>query len=90
MYVNLHVCTAHNFVEESRRTCSQGEILRMKGPLVKEIDDLTSSFKPETLALTEQADLKLAHSLQELMETSQQFGKVYCHPVCRASGEGVR
>ena len=86
--------SCHNFVEESRRTCSQGEILRMKGPLVRQIDDLTSSFKPETLALTEQADLKLAHSLQELMKTCQQFGKVDCHPVCpdkcRASGEGIR
>ena len=86
--------SCHNFVEESRRTCSQGEILRMKGPLVKQIDDLTSSFKPETLALTEQADLKLVHSLQELMKTCQQFGKVDCHLVCpdkcRASGEGIR
>ena len=86
--------SCHNFVEESRHTCSQGEILRMKGPLVKQIDDLTSSFKPETLALTEQADLKLAHSLQELMKTCQQFGKVYCEHLCpdkcRASGEGIR
>ena len=89
-----HLRSCHNFVEESRRTCSQGEILRMKGPLVKQIDDLTSGFKPETLALTEQADLKLVHSLQEVMKTCQQFGKVYCHPVCpekcRASGEGIR
>ena len=86
--------SCHSFVEESRRTCSQGEILRMKGPLVKQIDDLTSSFKPETLALTKQADLKLVHSLQELLKTCQQFGKVYCEHLCpdkcRASGEGMR
>ena len=86
--------SCHDFVEESRRTCSHGEILRMKSPLVKQIDELTGSFKPETLALAEQADLKLAHSLQELMKTCQQFGKVYCHPMCpekcRASGEGMK
>ena len=86
--------SCHDFVEESRRTCSQGEILRMKSPLVKQIDDLTGSFKPETLALVEQADLKLVHSLHEVMKTCQQFGKVYCHPVCpekcRASGEGMK
>ena len=86
--------SCHDFVEESRRTCSQGEILRMKSPLVKQIDDLTGSFKPETLALAEQADLKLEHNLHEMMKTCQQFGKVYCHPVCpekcRASGEGIR
>ena len=86
--------SCHDFVEESRRTCSQGEILRMKSPLVKQIDDLTGSFKQETLALAEQADLKLAHSLHEVMKTCQQFGKVYCHRVCpekcRTSGEGMK
>ena len=86
--------SCHDFVEESRRTCSHGEILRMKSPLVKQIDELTGSFKPETLALAEQADLKLVHSLHELMKTCQQFGKVYCERVCpekcRASGEGIK
>ena len=85
--------SCHDFVKESRRTCSQGEILRMKSPLVKQIDELTSNFKPETLALAEQVDLKVAHSLQEL-KTCQQFGKVYCERVCpekcRASGEGMK
>ena len=86
--------SCQGFVKETRRTCSQGEILRMKGPLVKRINDLTGSFKPETLALVEQADLKFAHSLQQLMKTCQQFGKVYCHPACpekcRASGDGIK
>ena len=83
-----------DFVEESRRTCSQGEILRMKSPLVKQVNDLTSSFKPETLALAEQVDMRFAHNLPELVKTCQQFGKVYCSQVvpekCRASGEGIK
>ena len=83
-----------DFVEESRRTCSQGEILRMKSPLMKQVNDLTGSFKPETLAFAEQADMRFTHSLPELVKTCQQFGKVYCHPVvpekCRASGEGIK
>ena len=86
--------SCHDFVEESRRTCSQGEILGMKSPLVKQINDLTGSLKPEALALAEQADMRFAHSLPELAKTCQQFGKVYCHPVCpekcRASGEGIK
>ncbi|CAI8032117.1 E3 ubiquitin-protein ligase TRIM71 [Geodia barretti] len=86
--------SCQDFVEESRRTCSQGEILRMKSPLVKQVNDLTGSFKPETLALAEQADMVFAHSLPELMKICQQFGKVYCHLVCpekcRASGKGIR
>ena len=86
--------SCQDFVEESRRTCSQGEILRVKTPLVKQVNDLAGSFKPETLALAEQADMVFAHSLPELVKTCQQFGKVYCHPVvpekCRASGEGIK
>ena len=86
--------SCQDFVEESRRTCSHGEILRMKSPLVKQIEELTGSFEPETLALAEQGDLKFLHSLHELHKTCQQFGKVYCHPVCpdkcQASGEGMK
>ena len=86
--------SCQDFVEESQRTCSQGEILRMKSPLVKQVNDLTGSFKSETLALAEQADMRFAHSLPELVKACQQFGKVYCHPVvpekCRASGESIK
>ena len=86
--------SCQDFVEESRRTCSQGEILRMKSPLVKQVNDLTGSFKPETLAFAEQADMVFAHSLPDLVRSCQCFGKVYCHPVCpekcRASGEGIK
>ena len=82
------------FVEESRHTCSQGEILRIKGTLMKQVNDLTGSFEPETLALAEQADMKFIHNLPELEKTCQQFGKVHCHPVvpqkCQASGEGIK
>ena len=86
--------SCQDFVEESRRTCSQGEILRMKSPLVKQVHDLTGSLKAETLALAEQANMRFAHSLPELVKTCQQFGDVYCHSVvpekCQASGEGIK
>ena len=83
--------SCQGFVEESRRTCSQGEILRMKSPLVKQVNDLTGSFKPQTLALAEQADVVFAHSLPELVKTCQQFGKVYQGPEkCRTSGKGIK
>ena len=86
--------SCQGFVEESRRTCSQGEILRMKSPLVKQVNDLTGSFKPQTLGLAEQADMVFAHSLPELVKTCQQFGKVLCSQVCPekccASGKGIK
>ena len=83
-----------DFFEEMRQTCSQGEFLRMKSPLIKQIGQLTESFEPESLRLSEQADMKFNCNLDELIGTCQQFGEVYCQPVCpgkcRASGEGVR
>ena len=86
--------SCQDFVEESRRTCCQGEILRMKSPLVKQVNDLTGSFKQEMVALAEQADMMFGHSLAEAVKTCQQFGKVYCRLVCpekcRAAGEGIK
>ena len=83
-----------NFVEESQRTCSQVEILKMKSSLVKQVNDLTGSFKSETLAPAEQADMRFANRLPEWMKTCQQFGEVYYSQVvpekCQASGEGIK
>ena len=85
--------SCQDVVEESRRSCSQGEILRMKSPLVKQIDELTGSFKQKTLMLVEQPDLTFRHNLQELMKTYQQFGEVCYDRVCpeeyKVSDEGV-
>ena len=85
--------SCHDFVQGNLHNCSQKEILRMKAPLVKQINHLTANFNPETLTLAEQADMRFAHSLQEVAWTCQQFGKVYCHPVCpencRALGKGI-
>ena len=86
--------SCHDFVEESRHTCSQGENIRMKKGLVKQVNNLTGSLKPEALTLVDYADMKFAHNLPELVKTCQQFGKVYTsqpYPQkCRASGEGIR
>ena len=86
--------SCQHFVEESQRNHSQGEILMMKSPLMKKINDLTGSFKPETLAVAEEADMRFSCWLPELVKTCQQFGTVYCHAVCpekcRASGEGIK
>ena len=84
-----------NFIEETHRTCSQGEILQMKTGLVKQMDDLTCTFDQEALAISEQADLTFTESLASMSEACRKFGKVHClHSVCpekcQASGEGVR
>ena len=90
MEAQLRSC--RDFVQDSLRTGSEAEILAMKKPVVKQINDLTSNFKPETLAPVEKADQKFTHSQVELTKACQQFGKVYCHHVfpekCVATGPG--
>lgn len=73
--------SCQDLVEGGRRTKTHGEILKMKSCLVKQLNELTRSFKPGTLVLVEQADLKFVHSLHELTNECRQFGKVYCHPL---------
>ena len=80
MGTQLRSC--RDFVQESLRTESKAEILAMKKPVVKQIREMTSSFKPEALALHEQADMKFSHNQPELVRACQEFGRVHTHPVC--------
>ena len=86
--------SCRDFVQESLRTGSQGEILDMKRPFVQQVKEMTAEFKPETLVPEEQADLKFTSSQTELTRACQQFGKVYSHQVCsekcRAEGSGLQ
>ena len=74
--------SCQDIVEESRHACSKGEILLMMNPIVNNIKHLTRDLKQASLAPAEQVDIKFTHSLSDLQETCQQFGKVNCHPAC--------
>ena len=73
-----------DFVKESLRTGSEGEVLAVK---------ITAEFKAEDLAPQERADIRFSASTPELTQTCQQFGKVYTCPVsperCYATGKGL-
>ena len=86
--------SCRDFVQESLRTGSQGEILDMKKPFVQQVKEMTAEFKPETLVPEQQADLKFTSSQTELTRACQQFGVVYipklCPEKCRAEGSGLQ
>ena len=86
--------SCRDFMQESLRTGSQGEILDMKKPFVQQVKEMTAEFKPETLVPEEQADLKFTSSHTELTRACQQFGVVYipklCPEKCRAEGSGLQ
>ena len=49
-------------VKEKLRTGSQGVVLRMKATLVKQVKDLTTAFKPDTMELYTDADMRFLSS----------------------------
>ena len=91
--VQVQLSSCLNFVKESLRTGSEGEILAMKKPVVKQVEEITAEFKAEVLTPQEQ-DIRFSASTPELTQTCQQFGKVYYScPVsperCYATGKGL-
>ena len=72
------------FLQESLRTGSQVEILAMRKSFVQQVQDVTSSFKPESLVPEEQADLEFVSDQNEMTQICQQFGQLIANPVCYA------
>ena len=91
--VQTQLSSCLDFVKESLRTGSEGEILAMKKPVVKQVEEITAEFKAEVLVPQERADIKFSASTPELTQTCQQFGKVYSCPLsperCYATGKGL-
>ena len=78
--------SCRDFVQESLRTGSQGEILDVKKPFVQQVKEVTAPFKSVSLVPEEQADLLFTFSETELSRSCQEFGQLVNHlPVCRAN-----
>ena len=72
------------FLQESLRTGSQVEVLAMRKSFVQQVQDVTSSFKPESLVPEEEADLEFVSDQNEKTQICQQFGQLIANPVCHA------
>ena len=80
-FVQTRLNSCLQFVSDSLKTGSEGEILAMEKPVVQQVKEMCAEFDPSKLAPQEQADMALAAS-SELLPACQQFGQVYSHPVC--------
>ena len=90
VYTQLASCLS--FVRECLRTGSQGEVMKMKKAVVKQIKEMTDNLKPDMLPPCEYANVKFIHS-SELTQACQQFGEVYHSQLspekCLAKGDGL-
>ena len=91
--VHTQLVSCLSFVRESLKTGSQGEVMKMKKTVVKQIKEMTNNFKPDMLPPCESANVKLIPS-SDLTQACQQFGKVYIQHTspekCYAVGKGLK
>ena len=90
--VHAQLASCLSFMRESLRTGSQGEVMKMKKGVVKQIKEMTDNFKPDMLPPCELANVKFISS-PELTQACQQFGDLYIQKVspekCYATGKGL-
>ena len=81
-----------SFVKESLRTGSQGEVMKVKKAVMKQVKEMRDNFKPDMLPPCEPANVKFVAS-GELEAACKQFGEVYLQEVspekCYATGKGL-
>ena len=82
-----------SFVKESLRTGSQGEVMKVKKAVMKQVKEMRDNFKPDMLPPCEPANVRFVASFQKLESACKQFGEVYLQEVspekCYATGKGL-
>ena len=82
------------YMEGSLKTGTQGEILEMKAPLLKQINQITATFNPDTLAPEEEANIFLVAD-SDLHHACEKFAEVVvaqsaCPDKCYSTGNGLK
>ena len=75
--VQVKLSSCLDYVEGGMKTGTEGEVLAMKVPVLKRIEQITADFKPATLQPEEEANLELiANTKQDLQQASKEFGDI--------------
>ena len=81
-----------SFVNDSLRTGSQGEVMKIKKTVTEQIKEVKDNFKPDILPLCELANVKFQPST-EVLQACQKIGRVLvqetCPEKCHATGKGL-
>ena len=74
--VQTQLASCLSFVRESLRTGSQGEVMKMKKTVMKQIKEMTDNFKPDMVHPCECANVKFVAN-PEFIQVCKQFGEVF-------------
>ena len=93
--LHTQLASCLEYVEGSLKTGTQGEILEMKAPLLKQMSQITADFNPDALTPKEIANIALIAD-SELHHACEKFAKVaaavlsVCPEKCYSTGNGLR
>ena len=86
------LASCQSFVRDSLRKGSQGEVMKIKATVKKQVKEMTNNFKQDILTPCETANVNYIFS-PKIAQACRQFGKVYLKessPVnCYATGRGL-
>ena len=91
--VQTQLASCLSFVRDSLKRGSEGEVMKMKNGVMKQMKEMTDNFKPDMLPPCENANVKFTSSLPIQVNQLQQFGDVYLQKAspekCYATGKGL-
>ena len=80
------------YVEGSLKTGSEGEILAMKAPVIKQIQGITTDINPDSFVPQQRANMRLVPDDAE--QICRRYGKVVTEEIdptkCYATGDGLK
>ena len=93
--VQTQLSSCLDYVEGSLKTGSEGEILAMKTPVLKQIGQIAAEFNPDTLAPEQEANIQLVtDDSLDLLQACKEFAGVVSQPVCPekcyTTGDGLK
>ena len=91
--VQTQLASCLSFVRDSLKGGSEGEVMKMKNGVMKQMKEMTDNFKPDMLPPCENANVNFTSSLPIQVNQLQQFGRVYLKIAspekCYATGKGL-
>ena len=81
--VQTQLSSCLDYVEGSLKTGTEGEILAMKTPVLKQIEQIAAEFNPNTLAPEQEANIQLvADDSLDLLQACKEFAGVVAQSAC--------
>jgi len=93
--VQTQLSSCLDYIEGSLKTGSEGEILAMKTPVLKQIGQITAEFNPNTLVPEQEANIQLVvDDSLDLLQACKVFAGVesqtVCPENCYTTGDGLK